>query len=193
MVIGDKGPAVLPLGVADAVAVADGDPGALEHRLAGAREFLLEPGDHLRGLRLVRPVIDAVVVGQGHIEGVQARGEAGRTEIRRAFGRIRIVEAPEVLHPRRVPGTLVVRRRVLFGRLLPHPEHRRRDVGLPWVAGVAQSRQGRRIHPRRRQGRQRGSRRAGAALEGGNTGGGGDLGHRLRHGRRAPGRQQEQQ
>ena len=134
-VVGGKGAAVLPLGVADALVGDDLDPPSLADCLARAGTVVFEPGNGAGGFRLVGLVVDAVVVGQGDVEWIESGSEVF-WDIAASGGRVRIVVAAVVFLPVLIPGGFVIGGGIVLGRLFANPEDRGGDEFLPVVLGL---------------------------------------------------------
>ena len=74
-----------------------------------------------------------VVIGQRAIKRILPRDERSRNVIP-ARGRLGSIEAAVIRGPVRVPGTLVIRDRIISAGLLANPKNRRHDVRLPRIA-----------------------------------------------------------
>src|SRR5215472_14360754 len=124
-VIGEKRAAILPLRVADAIALSNSDPSMAADRLSWPRVGLLEPRDHERrfGLELIP---EHVVVGKRIIEWILTRDECDWNVIAARL-LIRIVGAPVVCHPMRIPHASSV-------ALFSHPKYRGCNVFFPRIA-----------------------------------------------------------
>lgn len=103
-VVGDEGPAVLPLGVADlaSAGAVDLHPAALADALAGFAGDAVPPRDDAGGFGLMCLMIDTVVVGEGDVKGVLSRSESGG-EVAGAGLAVWVVVAAEVFLPILVP------------------------------------------------------------------------------------------
>lgn len=123
-----EGAAVLPLGVAYFAAVVDGDPAALADGPPGSFVGFPIPWDDFRGLGVMPSARSDVVVGQGDVKGIELRCESGRS-VSKALARV--VNAPIVELPVRVPGTRVIRRRVTLAGSLANPENGSGDSSAP--------------------------------------------------------------
>jgi len=101
---GIKGTAVFPLGKAVFFGLGRDDlnPAPFADGLAGFWGVSLEPRDHAGGFRFVIGVVQAVVVGEGNIEGVLLWSEIFR-QIPTASALFGVIEAPVVLHPLLIP------------------------------------------------------------------------------------------
>ena len=75
-VIDFEGSDVLPLRVADAAFVMDGDPAALADRETVSTVGFPEPGNHFGSLLAVHTTAGNIVVGQSNVKGVEAGREA---------------------------------------------------------------------------------------------------------------------
>ena len=129
--IGPERPAIFPLRVTDAVAVANRDPAIFADRMPLLHKRLPEPGHDDRRLRFELPMRD-IVVGQRAIKWILPRDEVDRDVVMPAR-RIGVIEAAVVARPVRVPRALVIRHRIVRGRLFADPENGRDDVRLPRI------------------------------------------------------------
>ena len=128
-VVGAERAGVLPLRVADAVLEPDGDPAAFADGVLRPLVLLGEPRDDAGGLGL-EALRGDVVVGEGDVKGVLARGEGGGRVGRGAGGFFRRVGAAVVAGPLRVPAAFVVGDGVVFRGALADPEGGG-DDGIP--------------------------------------------------------------
>ena len=134
-VVGGKGATVLPLGVADALVGDDLDPSSLTDCLARSGTVAFKPRNDAGGFWFVGLVVDAVVVGQGHIEWIKSRSEVF-WDIAASEGPVRIVVAAVVLLPVLIPRGFVIGGGIVSGRLLANPEDRGGDEFFPVVFGL---------------------------------------------------------
>src|SRR5580704_1623268 len=95
--IGPKRSAILPLGVAGAIAFSNCDPAMPANRLSLSVICLFEPRNHKRRFRL-KLAVGYVVIGQGAIKWVLPRNESHRniTSTLRSIGIIKttIIRSP---------------------------------------------------------------------------------------------------
>lgn len=131
-VVGAERAGVLPLGVADAVLEPDGDPAAFADGFLRPLEGLAEPRDDAGGLGL-EALRGDVVVGEGDVKGVLARGEGGGRVGGGAGGFFRRVGAAVVAGPLRVPAAFVVGDGVVFRGAFADPEGGGDDGVAPGV------------------------------------------------------------
>ena len=137
-VLRGEGAAVFPLGKAVFPLVEDLEPLALADGHSRLDHILAEPGDDPGGLRLVLRAADAVVVGQGDVEGVLPGDEVARAEfliaeVLRPVGGLRVVESAVVLLPLCIPGALVIGDGIVGGRCFAYPEDGDSDVFSPRI------------------------------------------------------------
>lgn len=95
-----KWPAVRPLSIADFTITINLDPASVTDRFPRLGFIILEPGNDTRSLRLVCRVVQAVIVGERDVEGVQLRDEALRQVATAIF---RIIKSTEIGLPIRIP------------------------------------------------------------------------------------------
>src|SRR4051794_41039209 len=127
-----KRPAILPLGVADAIPLTNGDPSMAADRLPRAGVGLLKPRDHKRRFWLELAVRD-IVIRQREVERILLRDE-GYWNVIAARARLRVIRAAVIRCPIQIPRTLVVRHRIVSASFFPHPEHGCDNIHLPRVA-----------------------------------------------------------
>src|SRR5437660_6065148 len=72
--IGPERPAIFPLGIANAIALTNGDPAITAYRLALTRVGLLKPWNHQRRFRLELAMRN-VVVRESEVEWIMFRGK----------------------------------------------------------------------------------------------------------------------
>ena len=96
----------------------------------------MEPGDGGGCFGLVRSVVEAVVVGEGDVEGIEFGDEVGGAEAG-AGGGVRVVVAPEIFLPLAVPGGVVVGGVVAATGFFADPEDGGGDVLLPRVGDAS--------------------------------------------------------
>src|SRR5258708_25264368 len=121
-----KRPTILPLRVANAVALANRDPTITADRLSRSGVGLLEPGDHEWRFRLKLPMRH-IVIWQRDVERILPRVE-GYWNVIPARARVRAVRAAVIRCPIKIPTALVVRHRIISARRFTHPRHRRSDI-----------------------------------------------------------------
>ena len=126
-----KRAAILPLRVADAIALANSDPAITAYGLSLARVRLLEPRDHERRFRLELPMRH-IVIRECEVEWILPR-DKGYWDVIPACARLRVVRPTVIRRPIIIPATFVVRHRIISARFLTHPEDRRYDVHFPRV------------------------------------------------------------
>src|SRR6516162_8426113 len=128
--------AIFPLRITNSISVSNSDPPTLENSLAVASESLLEPGNHLIGFRFGVTAFD-IVVRQSGVKWILARHKIQRDKIS-AIGRFGVVITSIAEIPIPVPGTPVIRNRVIAARALANPEDRSYDAEFPRItAGTA--------------------------------------------------------
>src|SRR5580692_11718013 len=110
----------------------DGEPSALEHSLPLSNKSLFKPGDHLSCFRLGAATFD-IIVRQRHVERILARNKTYGNKVP-ATGRIRIVIPAVARAPVLVPGTPIVRNRVVSGWAFTDPENCGHNIALPAIA-----------------------------------------------------------
>lgn len=131
--IGAEGAAVFPLGVGDAVAVADGDPPAFADGFAFAFEGMAEPGNNAAGFGFGGAHSD-VVVGESDVKGILAGDELDGDVVSAVSG-VGVVVAAVVFDPIGIPGAFMVGCGVVGRGLFANPEDGGDDVAAPGVAG----------------------------------------------------------
>src|SRR5262249_25404918 len=124
-----KRTAVLPLRVAGAISLANGNPAVPTHRLPWARVGLLKPGNHEWRFRFELTMRD-IVVRQRAIEWILVRYKRYGNIIPPGR-RIGIIKATVTVGPIRVPGTSVVGNWIITPGFFTNPKHRRYDIRLP--------------------------------------------------------------
>lgn len=127
-VIGDKGTTVFPLRVAGFAGfwAVDLKPPAFANAFARSGDASLPPGNDSCRFGLVLGVVEAIVVGEGNIEGVLLRNKAGGQEPGAKL-RVGIVVSTKVRLPICVPRRFAVWGRVVWGGLLANPKDGRGD------------------------------------------------------------------
>src|SRR5215213_7242621 len=96
-----KRAAILPLSIANAVALANRDPAVTADRLSRSGVGLLEPGDHERRFRLKLPMRH-IVIWQRDIERILLRNK-GYWNVIAACARLRVVRTSVIRCPIKVP------------------------------------------------------------------------------------------
>jgi hypothetical protein len=127
--IGAKRAAIFPLGVADSIPLANGDPAILAHRLTRLRIDLFEPRDDSRRFRLELPLLN-IVIWQRAVKRILTRNERDRDVIMPSC-RLRIVHSAKVLQPILVPNALVLWRRFFRRLFFTDPKNCCDDVCFP--------------------------------------------------------------
>src|SRR5262245_15896569 len=122
--VGAKGTAIFPLGIANTIALANGNPTVAAHRLAGATVTLLEPRNHERGFRFEIAVRE-IVVRQRAVEGILCRDEGYRNVIEPGTC-LGIIGSTVTAFPFRVPDAPVI-------ASFPNPKHGGDDVQFPCI------------------------------------------------------------
>lgn len=104
VVIGEEGSAVFPLGVADLLGggAVNLNPTSLANGFTGIGIDSTPPRDDARGFWFMRAMIEAIVVGEGDVEGVESR-DKGFGAIAEALRRVGVIVTAEILGPFGVP------------------------------------------------------------------------------------------
>src|SRR5215211_5227529 len=136
-----KRAAILPLRIANAVALANRYPAITADRLSRSGVGLLKPGDYQRRFRFELPMRH-IVIRECAIERILSRNE-GYWNVIAARTRLRAVRTAVIRCPIKIPRTLVVRHRIISARFFTHPEHRRYDIHFPRVTLDCPTRAGR--------------------------------------------------
>src|SRR6266404_9885571 len=144
--IGSKRTAIFPLGITGPISFADCDPTMPADGLSLAHVSLLEPRDHQRpfGFELA---MSHVVVRQRAIERILPRNEC-HWDVATPRRALRVIEPTVIRLPIQIPRAPEIGHRIVSARLFTNPEHRRYDVGFPWITLDRRARTGRDKHLR---------------------------------------------
>src|SRR4029077_15881971 len=123
---------VFPLGITDSVTMTDSEPSAFKNGLAVTDEGLLKPRNHLAGFRFRATPFD-IVVRQSDVKRILARNEVDRNKISSGGG-FRGIIASIAIVPVSVPGTAIIRDRVVAAWAFAYPKDCRNDPKFPGVA-----------------------------------------------------------
>jgi hypothetical protein len=110
---------IFPLSVAGMLTMPDRYPVTFAHGLAVTDKRVLEQWDNPSSLWFGVVIIDTII-RQSHINRVLPGCEAGRDKI---CSLCRVILAAVVAYPTYVPGTLRIRSRIVFDRLLSNPKN----------------------------------------------------------------------
>lgn len=127
---GVEGATIFPLGIANPFIGNDLHPAALADRLSWFWIVAFKPWDHSGGLLLMHPVVQAIVIGQCDIKGIELWGEVAR-EISIAV--FRVIVSPEIFLPILIPRGLIVGCWISRCRLFANPKDSGRDIFFPRI------------------------------------------------------------
>ena len=139
-VIGAERATIFPLSITNSVPVTNGKPTTFQDGLTIPDIRLLKPRDDLAGFRFGSTAFD-VVVGKRDIKRILPGNEVDRNKISSGSG-IRAIIASIAIVPIPIPGTTIVRDRVIAARAFTDPEDGGNNSKFPGVAAGTSTQRG---------------------------------------------------
>ena len=121
------------MSITDAVAFADCNPPILADGLPGFGVTLFKPRNNQWRLGF-ELAVGHIVVREGAVKWILPRHEPGG-DIVAPRGRIRIIKATIIRSPIGIPGTFVIRHRIVSASLFADPKYRGHDIAFPGITG----------------------------------------------------------
>src|SRR5262245_49195280 len=130
-VVRAKWTAILPLRIARAISLTNGDPAMSAYRLARPRVGLFKPWNYQRGFRF-ELTMRYIVVRQRTVKGILLGNKSYWNVIAPGTG-IGRISAAVILGPIKVPRTFVIWDRIISSCFFPNPKHSGHNTSLPRI------------------------------------------------------------